>query len=383
MRKKILTTLLLPLIALSLGAQEIQNIQTDSPLSPETVEDGVIFRLFADYASQVTLTGSWQLPGAKPIRMYKDRSGLWEVKVSNIPADMHSYHFVVDGVRMTDPNNAVQQRDGSVYESVFILDGLRTVNYKEAAGHHGSVSYEWYHSRLFDCNRRLAVYTPHGYNPNNTSKKYPVLYLLHGEGGDEESWISAGRAVQIFDNLIQSGRAVPMIVVMPNCDPKQQAAKSVRLPEVNYSYGTNSFVSSLINEIVPYIESNYRVDSRKVSRAIAGLGQGGEQAFIAATLYPDRFDWYGFMCSGVEDYEGLRSDLLRIKKAGFKLIWEGSGTYDTVSYDKTKFLYECLESLWMDNTLYVNNGAYDWKNWRLHLASFGSMVFRFYNDGRK
>ena len=133
MRKKILTTLLLPLIALSLEAQEIQNIQTDSPTSPETVEDGVIFRLFADYASQVALTGSWQVPGAKPIRMNKDRSGLWEVKVSNIPADMHSYHYVVDGVRMTDPNNPVQQHDGSVYESVFILDGPRTGNYREPA----------------------------------------------------------------------------------------------------------------------------------------------------------------------------------------------------------------------------------------------------------
>lgn len=366
-----------------LAAQEIQNFQPQAAVvSPEVTEDGVTFRLFADYASLVTLEGSWQVPGAKPIRLEKDRSGMWSITLKDIPADMHSYHFNVDGVRMIDPSNPMLQRDGEDYENVFTVEGFRTGNYIGNSGKHGSVTYEWYPSTIFGRPRRMAVYTPYGYNPNDTKKTYPVLYLLHGDGGDEESWISAGRAVQILDNMIQSGRAVPMIVVMPNGNPEKQAASSVRLPSTGYKYGPTSFVSSLVNEVIPYVEKNYRVTAKKASRAIAGTTMGGQQAFDAATLYPDRFDWYGFMSSGVEDSEHLQSDLMRIKKAGFKLLWEGCGTYDDIAYDRTKFLYDSFESLWMYSTLYIHNGGHDWKSWRLHLANYLSMVFQFYTDKR-
>lgn len=379
--KAIATIISLLLSLLCCSAQELANVQNQASIvSPEITEEGVTFRFMANYATVVTLQGSWQLPNAKPIKMNKDFNGLWEVTVKGIPADLQTYTFTIDGVSTTDPSNPMVQSDQGRHVSLLYIDGYRTKNYKEASRHHGNVSYVWYDSPILHMQRRMAIYTPYGYNPEDKKKTYPVLYLLHGDDGNEQSWLSMGRAAQILDNLIEAKRAVPMIVVMPNGNPGQQAAASLGLSEIDYKYNSTNFVSSLINEVIPYVEKNYTANPKKSARAIAGVTMGGIQAFNAAALYPDRFDWYGFMSSGITPNEHLHSDLMRIKQAKFKLIWEGAGTYEEEAYTNTKFLYDSLEEVYMDNTLYINNGGHDWISWRQHLTSFVSMLFKFYND---
>lgn len=360
------------------SAQELGNIARNSAratVSPEVKGDTVVFRFQADYATIVQLKGTWSLPDAEPMRMYKDFNGLWELSVVGLRPDLYSYYFIVDGVRTFDPNNTLVRRDGTEYENFLYLNGPRTTNYK-AASQRGTVSHIWYQSRELGGSRRLTVYTPYGYEKNRT-KYYPVLYLLHGEGQDEESWLSIGSAAQILDNLIHSGRAVPMIVVMPNGNADQQASDKLGLPRTDPKFVTkDSFTNSLVKEIIPFVEKNYRVLSKKSMRGIAGVDMGGHQALDACILRPELFDYMCFLGSGEKSRESLQSDLLRIKKPKFKLIWQGCGVSDA-AYNDVKNLHDELETVAMDNTMYISDGGHEWRNWRLYLSNFVPILFKY------
>ena len=218
--KRLISTLALCLaIAGTMNAQELANFNFGGRqrpvISPEIQNDSVTFRLKADYATVVKLSGSWMPnPYGGTIDMFRGPGNVWEVKIPLPEPEIYTYNFVVDGVMVNDPQNIYVQRDGTRFLPMLIVPGKRTENYNEATKH-GTVSHPWYHSEVLGMDRRLTVYTPYGYE-NNPKKKYPVLYLLHGAGGDEEAWTSMGRAAQILDNLIEKGLAEPMIVVMPN-----------------------------------------------------------------------------------------------------------------------------------------------------------------------
>ena len=219
--KKILTVISsLCMVAGALNAQELANFQRGGGrvVSPEIQNDSVTFRFRADYATYVRLSTSW----TRPMDMVRGANNVWEVKIPCPRPEIYTYNFVVDGVSVNDPQNILVQRDGTRFLSMVIIPGERSENYVEA-NQRGTVSHPWYDSKILGSNRRLTVYTPYGYEAN-PKKKYPVLYLLHGAGGDEEAWTSMGRTAEILDNLIEKGLAEPMIVVMPNGNPGQQAA---------------------------------------------------------------------------------------------------------------------------------------------------------------
>ena len=221
-------------ITASLQAQELANFSfgrgARPVISPEIQNDSVTFRLKADYATVVKLSGSWMPnPYGGTIDMVRGENNVWEVKIPLPEPEIYTYNFVVDGVAVNDPQNVLVQRDGTRYLPMLMVPGARTENYGEATKH-GTVSHPWYDSKVLGFARRLTVYTPYGYEAN-PKKKYPVLYLLHGAGGDEEAWTSMGRAAQILDNLIEKGLAEPMIVVMPNGNANQQAARTLNIPE--------------------------------------------------------------------------------------------------------------------------------------------------------
>ena len=213
--KKILTTVLLFLLAVAASAQELNNFSRgrQQVKSPEINGEKVTFRLNANYATVVNLQGNW-LDGSVP--MQKGQNGVWEVTLDTPSPEIYTYNFVVDGVSVNDPQNYMVQRDGTRYLNMLMVPGERSENYFEA-NQRGTVTYRWYDSKILGINRRVTVYTPYGYE--TSGKKYPVLYLLHGAGGDEEAWTSMGRTAQILDNLIEKGLAQPMIVVMPNGNP--------------------------------------------------------------------------------------------------------------------------------------------------------------------
>ena len=355
------------LMAGALSAQELSNFNfggRQQIVSPE-IADGQV-------TTVVQLAGNW-LEGTVPM---KKENGVWSVTIDLPSPEIYTYNFVVDGVSVNDPQNYMVQRDGTRYLNMLMVPGERTAPYFET-DHRGTVTYKWYDSAILGINRRLTVYTPYGYEAKaNAKKKYPVLYLLHGAGGDEEAWSSMGRAAQILDNLIEQGKAQPMIVVMPNGNPNQQAAQTLGLKtsDVNFrdpAYA-NAYVRSLCEEIVPFIEKEFRVNAKPESRAIAGLSMGGGHTISASTLYPAMFDYIcPLSAAGSANDEQIQA----LKKAGVKLYFLACGTSDFL-YEGSKTLDATLTKNGLDHIFYQSEGGHTWANWRLYLQTFAPMLFK-------
>ena len=377
--KKILLFAFAAMMAVGASAQELANFSRNAQqiVSPEIVGDSVTFRLSANYATVVNLYGNWMANYTDVVPLKKGNDGVWEVTIAAPEPEIYTYNFIVDGVSVNDPRNYMVQRDGTRYLNMLLVPGERSANYNETLAHRGTVSYRWYDSNILGINRRVTVYTPYGYE--NSKKSYPVLYLLHGAGGDEEAWSSMGRTAQIMDNLIEQGKAVPMIVVMPNGNPGQQAAGTMGLPVKNYDYrapeNANIYVRSLVEELVPFIEKEYRAIPKKASRAIAGLSMGGGHTFAATTLYPDKFDYICPLSAGTRESDTLDQQLQGIKKAGYKLYWIGCGTAD-FAYPNNQVLDKALTRNGMPHTFFESTGGHEWKNWRLYLNTFAPLLFK-------
>ena len=365
----------------SLSAQELTNFSfwDQKPvISPEVKNDSVTFRLKADYATIVKLSGSWMPnPWGGTIDMTRGENNVWEVTIPCPEPEIYTYNFVADGVSVNDPQNVMVQRDGSRYLNMLLIDGERTENYKPA-NKRGTISHPWYDSEILGLNRRLTVYTPYGYEAN-TKTKYPVLYLLHGAGGDEEAWSSMGRTAQILDNLIEKGLAKPMIVVMPNGNGNQPAAQTYGLPNAEMDWRDpatrNNYVKSLVEEIVPFIEKNYRVVAKKSHRAIAGLSMGGGHTISASGMYPGTFDYICPLSMGAQRTPELDAQLQGIKKAGYKLYWLACGNTDFL-FENANELDKALTANGLEHTYYVSEGGHVWANWRLYLNTFAPLLFK-------
>ena len=387
--KKVLSVIAsICLMAVAMNAQELANFQRGGGrvVSPDIQGDSVTFRMSAPYATYVKLSGSWMPnPYGGTIDMRRNANNVWEVKIPLPEPEIYTYNFVVDGVSVNDPQNIQVQRDGSRFLNMLIVPGKRTENYVEA-NKRGTVSHPWYDSKVLGINRRLTVYTPYGYEAN-PKKKYPVLYLLHGAGGDEEAWSSMGRAAQILDNLIEKGLAEPMIVVMPNGNGNQQAAQTLNIPtapqqfdrnamqnmpEAQRNRAMNGYVVSLCEEIVPFIEKNYRVIAKPEARAIAGLSMGGGHTITASNLYPQMFD---YICPLSAAGSATPEQVATLKKAGVKLYFLACGDADFL-FEGSKTLDKTLTEQGLEHIFYVSDGGHVWANWRLYLNTFAPMLFK-------
>ena len=392
--KRIITILSICLAAFaSANAQELANFNFGGRMapvvSPDIQGDSVTFRFRADYATVGKLSGSWMPnPYGDTIDMRRGANNVWSVKIALPSPEIYTYNFVVDGVSVNDPQNILVQRDGTRFLNMLIVPGERTENYTEAQ-HRGTVSHPWYDSKVLGINRRLTVYTPYGYEAN-PKKKYPVLYLLHGAGGDEEAWISMGRTAQILDNLIEKGLAEPMIVVMPNGNANQQAAVTLNIPtapqpdwrqmqeqfanmpEAERTRAMNSYVVSLCEEIVPFIEKNFRAIAKPEARAIAGLSMGGGHTITASILYPQLFD---YICPLSAAGQASPEQIANLKKAGVKLYFLACGNTDFL-FEGSKTLDRTLTEQGLDHIFYVSDGGHVWANWRLYLNTFAPMLFK-------
>ena len=378
--KRILTIIAVAALGvLAANGQELANFarQQQAIVSPEVKDGKVTFRLSADYATRVQISGNWMAnPYGGAEDMKKVQDGIWEYTMDAPEPEIYTYNFIVDGVAVNDPRNNQVQRDGNRYLNMLFIPGERSENYYESEVQNGTLTYRWYDSPSLGIRRRMAVYTPYGYE-NNPKQKYPVLYLLHGGGGDEEAWPSMGRAVQILDNLIAKGLAKPMIVVMPNGNANQRAAQTLKLPNDGKAQGVqNAYVNSLVKEIVPFIDKEYRTIAKADGRAIAGLSMGGGHTTAATLNYPGVFSYICPLSCGIRETEELDNQLLGIKKAGYKLYWIGVGKEDTGAYNGSKVLDEHLTKLGMPHTLYVSEDAHVWKNWRLYLNTFARLLFK-------
>src|SRR4030042_1224771 len=253
-------------------------------ISPEILPDkSVTFRVTAKDASKITVSGEWQTGFGASQELVKNDTGLFSLTVGPLAPELYGYTFTVDGVGTIDANNVQVRRDGSRYQSFFIVPGPESdLYFHKNDVPHGNVLKVWYKSSVLGMDRRVYVYTPAGYEGG--TEKYPVFYLLHGAGGDEDAWTNMGRAAQIMDNLIARGLAKPMIVVMTNGNANQAGAQN-DVPQApvqgqdamaSFTRLAGKFEENLVKDVVPFIEKNYRALTDKNNRAIAGLSMGGK-----------------------------------------------------------------------------------------------------------
>lgn len=358
--------------------------------SPEINSDNsVIFRVEAPNAKEVKISGDWMpsegwTPGSAV--MEKGEKGIWTYKTAALEPELYIYSFILDGFKTTDPNNPFLIRDVASVANIFIIEGGQADLYKVNDVRHGSVTRRWYDSPGNGRDRRITIYTPPGYE--NSTEKYPVLYLLHGAGGDEEAWMSLGRTSQILDNLIASGKAKPMIVVMPNGNVSQEAApgeetRGFYKPQFMVPNTMDGNYEATFTDIIKFVESSYRVKAEKASRAVAGLSMGGFHSLHISRYYPNTFDYVGLFSAAIlpnQDvshpvYNDIDGTLLKQKQNGLKLYWIGCG--------KTDFLYQNnldykakLDKIGMPYTWHESEGGHIWKNWRVYLSEFAPLLFK-------
>ncbi|HTY64434.1 MAG TPA: alpha/beta hydrolase-fold protein [Acidobacteriota bacterium] len=368
------------------------------PPSPEVLSDNrVTFRLAAPKATEVILNGDW--PNGRNIQMIKDDQGVWSVTVGPLEPELWGYTYNVNGVRMTDPQNPNVKRDGVRYDSILLIPGPESSLYQVQDVPHGTVSMIWYNSPTLKMKRRMYVYTPPGYEEG--TNHYPVLYLLHGGGGDEDAWFTLGRTNLILDNLIAQQKAKPMIVVIPNGNANQKmAAGSGPIPgqasppqlrpqaasppaeQAGTARATPApiaslFPESLVKDIVPFVESHFRVIKKPNSRAIAGLSMGGGHTLTATSQYPGAFGYIGVWSAGSRlPDEEITKQLTSIKTAGVKLYYVGCGVDDPLAHTGSVKLAEILKKLDMPYKFRESTGGHTWFNWRIYLSEFAPLLFR-------
>lgn len=362
-------------------------------ISPEIKADNsVTFRLFAPKATEVTVSGEWMTGYGASMPLVKNDTGLWTITVGPLNPELYGYTLTVDGVRMIDPNNAQVRRDGSRYESFMIVPGKESELYISSDVAHGNLTKTWYKSSVLGLTRRLYVYTPAGYETGKD--KYPVFYLLHGAGGDEDAWTTMGRAVQIMDNLIAAGKAKPMIVVMTNGNANQSAAQndvpppvaSGQLTMADYMKYAGKFESSLVSDVIPFIEKNYRTYTDKDHRAIAGLSMGGAHTQTITNNNPDLFSYIGVFSMGIMNFGTPAQDVAKIeqerdakiellKKSGYKVYWIGVGKDDFL-YGSVTSLRSTLDKHNFKYTYRESAGGHTWTNWRIYLSEFAPLLFK-------
>jgi enterochelin esterase-like enzyme len=352
-------------------------------VSPEVHPDRTVtFRFRAPQATQVQLVGE-VLQGKGPLAMTKDEAGLWTVTIGPVPPEIWIYNFRVHGVDVTDPSNpAVKPVPPGFAMSSFVeVPGDSPSFYDSRPVPHGEVRMVDYESKAFGVTRTVWIYTPPNYDKSIT--KYPVLYLLHGNGEAFNGWVMNGRAHIILDNLIADKKAQPMIVVMPQGHALQapNIGPLVRITGETTMFSAR-FPKELLEEVVPLVERNYRVLANPDNRAIAGLSMGGGQALSIGMTHPELFHYVlGFSAAIGGQFLNIDETVQSVlanpaaANAKFHLLWISVGRQDFL-FGPDKQLAKALTDGGVKNTYRETEGAHVWSVWRNNLNEAAPLLFR-------
>ena len=386
---------------------------TPAPRSAEVAPDlRVTFRMNAPKATQVTLNGDW--PGGRGLPMTKDASGTWTLTTEPLTPEIWMYTYSIDGVATLDPGNSRVLRDGVRRMNALVVPGPGSALYQVGTVPHGTVAAAWYPSPTLKMPRRMLVYTPPGYE--GSTRRFPVLYLFHGGGGDEEAWNELGSTSAIMDNLIAQGKAKPMIVVLPNANwndlsiltpsaPRAQGGASPSAEPAGQrgaapaaATGTNYSVAEeeIVNGIIPYIEENYRALPGRENRTIAGLSMGGGISINVGLKRLDVFANVAQFSSGMFGGTGPAAgastggayppfDIDKISPGFLKdaaatneklaLLYFSCGDYDPRMPFQKKVV-EDLRAAKIALTFKNFPGAHEWRVWRRSLADLAVVLFQ-------
>ncbi len=353
-------------------ARRVQDTLASPVIGPDAK---VTFQLYAPKATEVRLRSEGPAPFANAA-MVKNDAGVWRL-TAEVPADLYIYWFDVDGVPVADPRNNRPRVNMSTVRSLLEVPGAASEFFAERDVPHGQVAEVHYQSKALGVPRRMHVYTPPGYTTG--SQRLPVLYLLHGSGDNDQSWLMAGRANFIFDNLIAAGKAKPMIVVMPAGHTPPGVTQGP-------ASGPDAFARDLLGDVMPYIERNYRTQTSREQRAIAGLSMGGQQTLNIGLTNLDRFSHIGvfsagwFGDNGAATFAKNNASLLADPKLNdrIRLFWLATGKEDFV-LPSTKATLALLDEHKIRHSYKETEGGHTWPNWRAYLNEFVPLLFR---DGR-
>ena len=340
-----------------------------TPLDPQPRDDGsVVFRINAPAASKVGVYVD-TMPASAAVPLTKDARGVWSGTLGPLEPDIYDYAFVVDGV--------------SIHAGLIEAVGRTAQAWTPQKVPHGAVHVEWYDSKALGLLRSVYVYTPPGYDRGTT---YPVLYLLHGSGGTESSWVQIGAANIILDNLIAEKKAKPMIVVMPfgHTEPSPRAGRPP-------AYGGRDFVGfsrDLIEDVMPLVQRTYRASSRAEDRAIAGFSMGGNQARLVGLRRLDLFHSIAamsgtFTVSGPEvttrtpeeAFQPQIEDPAATNQA-IRLLWFACGRDETRLIAQNQLFADLLATHRIKHTFVTIEGGHTWHVWRRNLRDLVPLLFR-------
>lgn len=359
--------------SLSASAQAMGGAQTLFISNEVSKDNMVTLRFIAPKANDVKVVT--QMTKA-PQQMKKNEKGVWEVTFGPVKPDMYPYAFNVDGVSVADPGNSNIFPNEGFQNSVLEVPGTTPLVHSIRNVPHGLVTYRYYNSSELGT-RAVVVYTPPGYE-SNPSKKYPVLYLLHGSSDTEETWTKVGRANFILDNLISEGKAQDMIIVMPYGRAYPTITKTGSLRDWP---NLQEFKKDFFGNLMPFIEKNYRTKNDKDSRAIAGFSGGGGTSLYFGLNNQDKFSYVVGFAPGM-----LKNEFDRNNAGAFenpektnkqiKLFWIGVGTEDP-TYGTIKNDYmPILDAKKIKYESFFSDGGHTWMNCKLFLSTVAQKLFK-------
>jgi enterochelin esterase family protein len=296
----------------------------------------------------------------------------------------YSYSFTVDGTKVIDPHNTFIKTSFFDNDNVFLVPGHPPMPWEDADVPHGVVHHHYYRSDVVGINSEYFVYTPPGFDPHST-KKYPVLYLLHGYSDEPTAWTFMGRANIILDNLIAAGKAKPMIVVMPwgygDMAVIKEGWAAWRDPAVVMSNFTK-FGTALYTEVMPRVKAQYPLSEKREDHAIAGLSMGGAETLLVGLNHTDDFAWIGAFSAGGIGSDHFEPHFPAITpqtgakvQSKLKLLWISCGTEDGLYEPNQKFI-AWLKSNGMEPMAVSTPGMHAWMVWRDNLSKFAPMLFQ-------
>jgi enterochelin esterase family protein len=308
--------------------------------------------------------------------MTKDSEGIWSITVGQVKPDMYPYHFIADGIQVADPCNSAIFPNERFQNSIVEITGKTPPVHTVQNVPHGTLSYRYYYSNELGI-RPVVIYTPPGYE-KNTDTDYPLLFLLHGTTDTEETWTKVGRANIILDNLIHQGKALPMIIVMPYGRAYPVISKfsgSLR----NWD-NLQEFKKDFLNNLLPFVEENYRVKKDKNSRAIAGFSGGGGETLYLGLNNPDKFSWVCGFAPGMKKEEFDRNNAVaftdpNLTNQQLNLFWIGVGKEDPL-YPVISDYLKVLDEKNINHETFISGGGHTWMNCKLFLTNILQLLFK-------
>ena len=354
-------------------------------VSPQVNPDKtIVFRYLAPLAKEVKLSGQFQ---KEPVLMTKDASGIWSVKVGPVKPDIYPYNFLVDGVSVMDPANVSFFPNERFKASLANIPGEAPLVHSMKDVPHGTITYEYYPS-IEGTTGSLVIYTPPGYE-KNPMMKYPVFYLISGTTDTEETWFKVGKANLILDNLIAEGKAKPMVIVMPygNVAATVAAQKGEAKPpdpigreSADAVKRSNMFEKDLLDNIIPYVEKNYRAIGDGTNRAIGGFSRGGGQTLRTAFGNLDKFSWICCYSAYLTSKEIETSYHYLVENPDntnqkLKLLWVSVGNEDFL-YKQTVEFMDYLKAKKINYKSLITSGGHTWMNTKVYLTETAQLLFQ-------